>query len=87
MKNNEQQYATRKFNILKSAQNFKEKVGSNFDIKTYKDGKFGVRFKIDKTRQKVYTKPIKNKVDDYDPSDFDSDINGNGTNWHTAEDL
>lgn len=22
-----------------------------------------------------------------DESDFDSDINGNGTNWHTSEDL
>jgi hypothetical protein len=83
MKNQEQKYATRRFNILRSAENFKEKVKSNCEIKVYKDGKFGVRFKIDKSRPK----PIRHFKDNYDPSDFDSEINGCGTNWHTAEDL
>lgn len=83
MKNQEQKYATRKFNVLHSAEGFKKKVGSNADIKVYKDGKYGVRFKIDKSRPK----PVRKLNDDYDPSDFDHPINGNGTHWHTSEDL
>lgn len=83
MKNQEQKYATRKFNILKSAESFKEKVQSNCEIKVYKDGKFGVRFKIDKSRPK----PIRQFKMYNDPTDFDSEINKFGTHWHTAEDL
>lgn len=86
MINKEQQYATRRFNLLPSAEDFKKKVNSNFDIKVYKDGKFGVRFKIDKSIPKV-NRSYKKSSDNYDPSDFDSEINGFGTYWHTAEDL
>jgi hypothetical protein len=82
MKNQEQKYATRRFNILKSAEGFKKKVNSNCEIKVYKDGKFGVRFKIDKSRPKQIR-----HFNENDPTDFDSEINGFGTNWHTAEDL
>jgi hypothetical protein len=54
----EQKYATKKFNSLKAAESFKEKVGSNFTIKEV-NGKFCIRFKIDKSI------PRKEKVDGY----------------------
>jgi hypothetical protein len=34
----------------------------------------------------VFDNSVKNS-DNYDPSNFDSAINGYGTNWHTSEDL
>jgi hypothetical protein len=49
MKNNTQTHATRKFNVLSSAESFKVKVQSSADIRVYKNGQFGVRFKIDKS--------------------------------------
>jgi hypothetical protein len=63
MKCKEQAYATRKFNVLHSAEGFKTKVNSPAEIRVYKNGQFGVRFKIDKSRPKlepgriVFTKP------------------------------
>lgn len=54
----EQKYATKKFNSLKAAESFKEKVGSNFTIREVK-GRFCIRFKIDKSI------PRKQKVDGY----------------------
>ena len=57
----EQKYATRKFYSLKSAESFKKKVGSNFNIKELKPETFydlriryAVRFKIDKTKPKKH---------------------------------
>jgi hypothetical protein len=60
----EQKYATRKFNVLHSAEGFKQKVQSQCEIRVYKNGQFGVRFKVDpnipkvdkQTRKIIFTK-------------------------------
>jgi len=51
MKNAEQKYATRVFNSLKSAEDFKAKLGdwSKQTIKQDKLGRYKVRWLIDKT--------------------------------------
>lgn len=70
MENSEQKYATKKFFSLESAESFKKKVGSNFNITEHfnERGKhlpkaYHVRFKIDKTKskkQKVYAESYDN---------------------------
>ena len=52
MKNEEQKYATRVFNNIKSAESFKIRLGEfcKQTIKQDKLGKFKVRWLIDKTR-------------------------------------
>ena len=56
----EQKYATKKFYSLKSAESFKLKVGSNFNIVRKKDDKnngrylYHIRFKIDKSKPKYH---------------------------------
>lgn len=57
MKNAEQKYATRVFNSLKSAENFKAKLGDRCKqtIKQDKLGRYKVRWLIDKSRP-LYSK-------------------------------
>ena len=59
MARKEQKYATKKFNCIKSAESFKKRVGSNFNITEHfnERGKqypkvYHIRFKIDKSRPK-----------------------------------
>ncbi len=73
MKNKEQKYATKKFYSLNSAESFKAKVNSNFNITTHKSEKahlgdtrivYHVRFKIDKNRSKNKVK-VNNSYSEY----------------------
>lgn len=58
MPKKEQRYATKKFYSLKSAESFKKKVGSNFNVTTHQCDHiknrtvYHIRFKIDKTKPK-----------------------------------
>ena len=70
MKNEEQKYATKVFNSLKSAEGFKARLGeaSLQTIKQDKLGRYKVRWLIDKSRPKEKTK--ENRVNIYIP-DFE----------------
>ena len=69
MKNKEQKYCTKVFNSLKNAEEFKKILGSASlqTIKTDKLGRHKVRFLIDKSRPKEYTKQDK-KIQNYYPN-------------------
>lgn len=64
MKNKEQRYATKVFNSLKSAEDFKARLGDwcKQTIKQDKLGRFKVRWLIDKSR------PIETKCDVHVPN-------------------
>lgn len=69
-----------RFNSEKRAIGFSKKVNGELrDLRNFPDAKskFKVVFEADK------------KLRDYDngAADFDSELNMNGTNWHTSEDL
>ena len=70
--------ATKRFTSEKSAQGFAKRVGGDFsDLRGHHERKSD--FKV------TYTKGTTSNSDR--ETDFDSDLNMNGTRWHTAEDL
>ena len=73
---------TTPFSSAKSASSFAKTVGGKVTTQSVGHSKevHHVHYKSDG----VYRG---SKSNDNDPSDFDSDINGNGTNWHTSDDL
>lgn len=76
------QNTSRRFTSEKNAKQFASNVGGTLkDLRGHSERKsdFKVEYVRDSKRSFNYN--------GYDPSDFDSDINGNGTHWHTADDL
>jgi hypothetical protein len=73
---------TTPFSSAKSASSFAKNVGGKVTTQSVGHSKevHHVHYKSDG----VYRG---NKSSNEDASDFDSDINGNGTNWHTSQDL
>jgi hypothetical protein len=71
---------SRKFTSERSAKDFAKRTnGILRDLR--KDPCSKSNFKV------VFDNRIKTNKQDYDPSYFDSPINMNGMNWHTADDL